>query len=161
MIAGVFSKSAPTRAAGNNPLLHNKSFSEKWCTRDFLVFQVDWRTVVELAGHCIASQTTETISASPTTAHIMLTLILLYLAALVSASVDHTVLNTPNVVRAGEPFTIFTNLAAAHWPIPDCQGPGRCDMKYLRVYMMGDPTYETMTDRGGPAIIWRQYCTSR
>ncbi|KAH6990990.1 hypothetical protein BKA56DRAFT_573554 [Ilyonectria sp. MPI-CAGE-AT-0026] len=88
----------------------------------------------------------------------MFTLTLLYLAALVSASVDHNVLSTPNVVRAGEPFTIFTNLAAAHWPIPDCQGPGRCDMKYLRVYMMGDPTYETMTDRGGPAIIWRQYC---
>lgn len=101
------------------------------------------------------------ISASPTTAHIMLTLTLLCLVALVSAYVDDNVLNTPNVVRAGEPFTIFTNLAAAHWPNPDCQGPGRCDMKYLRVYMMGDPTYETMTDRTGRSIIWRQYCISR
>ncbi|KAF7553784.1 hypothetical protein G7Z17_g3407 [Cylindrodendrum hubeiense] len=87
----------------------------------------------------------------------MLPLIFFCLATLVSAYEDGTVLTTPKVVHAGEPFTIFTNLTAASWPNPDCQGPGRCDMKYLRVYLMSDPTYETMTDRTGRLIIWRRY----
>ncbi|KAK7407850.1 hypothetical protein QQX98_009965 [Neonectria punicea] len=87
----------------------------------------------------------------------MLPLSLLLLATLVRAA-DKNGFTTPVVVEAGDPFTIFINLSSASSDSADCQGPERCDMKYMRIYLMGDPTHDTKTDRTGELIIWRQYC---
>ncbi|KAH6900442.1 hypothetical protein B0T10DRAFT_470698 [Thelonectria olida] len=89
----------------------------------------------------------------------MIPLTLLALVSFVSAGLhDYKTLDTPELVRAGESFTIAVNFSGPEFPNENCLGPGRCNMDYFRVYLMADPTYTTVESSSGESIFWRRYC---
>ncbi|KAM5384418.1 hypothetical protein ACJZ2D_001454 [Fusarium nematophilum] len=87
----------------------------------------------------------------------MIPLMLLGLGSLHFAAAQHydaVTFKTPEVIEAGDPFTVFVDLANTTWPNRDCWNPWECKWEYMRVLFMANPTYG---EQRGPGL-WGEYC---
>lgn len=66
---------------------------------------------------------------------------------------DEYVVQTPEVVAAGTPFTVDFNITRDTFPPSDCLAPGECAWDYFRTFVQGSPRLETEG-----VIIWETQC---